>query len=272
MVENKSSLFGIIAIIIGASGLGLGVFSIVNSQTVEGSQGIPGEDAPGGIIVGIIDPDEGETISGNVTIRAMIAGSEDYTISILRNGTEFGTTLPMTWDTTLVMDGWWNITVIVMDVLTQDQSSDHVLVYVDNSPTMTKVYLNGPMLNFLSGYYYVDFNATSYDPENCFDFANYRYNIPKDGYYLIISQITTWLYDGDNIILEILNSTGSRFGFCAATGHPIPGSYAIVYFSDILYLQQGDYLRVRFEFNFISGTRSIFGGEEVTFFSIMCVS
>jgi len=137
MVENKSSLFGIIAIIIGASGLGLGAFSFVNFQVVEGPQGLPGEDgedAPGGIIIGIMDPDEGETISGNVTIRVMIAGSEDYTITILRNGTEIGTTLPMTWNTTFVADGWWNITVIATEIPTNIQNSDSVFVYVDNSP------------------------------------------------------------------------------------------------------------------------------------------
>lgn len=277
MVENKSSLFGIIAIIIGASGLGLGVFSVVNSQTVEGipggdgQDGIDGDDAPGGIIVGILDPDEGETISGNVTIRAMIAGSEAYTVSILRNGTEIGTTLPMKWNTILVPDGWWNITVIVMDVPTQDQSSDHVLVYVDNNPTMTRVYLQGSMLDLSAGSYDLDFNATSYDPENCFNLTTDRYYVPKDGYYLIICQITTNLGDGEYIVLQIRNST-SLYGFCIASGQSLPSSTTIAYYSDIRYLQQGDYLYVLFELVFSSGTRSISGGEAYTFFSIMCVS
>lgn len=286
MVENKSSLFGIIAIIIGTSGLGLGVFSVVNFQTVEGipgddgqdgidgddgQDGIDGDDAPGGIIVGILDPDEGETISGNVTIRAMIAGSEAYTVSILRNGTEIGTTLPMKWNTILVPDGWWNITVIVMDVLTQDQSSDHVLVYVDNNPTMTRVYLQGS-LDLSDGYYFLNFDATSYDPENCFDLITDRYYVPKDGYYLIISQISTVLSDNDRIFLEIRNSTYSRYGYCEASGHTGPSPWTTVYSSDIRYLQQGDYLYVLFVLVFSSGTRSICGGESFTFFSIMCVS
>lgn len=49
MVENKSSIFGIIALIIGASGLGLGAFSVVNFQTVEGPQGPPGDDGADGV-------------------------------------------------------------------------------------------------------------------------------------------------------------------------------------------------------------------------------
>lgn len=149
MVENKSFLFGIIAIIIGASGLGLGVFSIINFQVVqgpEGPQGIPGEDgqdgsdgtdgrdAPGGLIVGILDPDHGETLSGNVTIRALIYGSENYSISILRNGTVIGFSLPLIWDTSSIVDGWWNISVIVTDIEIFEESNDEVLIYVENNP------------------------------------------------------------------------------------------------------------------------------------------
>jgi hypothetical protein len=104
----------------------------------EGSQGLPGEDgtdgqdAPGGIIVGILDPDYGETLSGNVTIRAIIFGSEDYTLSILRNGTEIGTTLPMEWNSLTVDDGWWNITIVATDMATNDLNSDEVIVNVKN--------------------------------------------------------------------------------------------------------------------------------------------
>ena len=201
----------------------------------------------------------------------MIAGSEAYTVSILRNGTEIGTTLPMKWNTTLVPDGWWNITVIVMDVLTQDQSSDHLLVYVDNNPTMTRVYLQDS-IDLSDGYYNLNFDATSYDPENCFNLITDRYYVPKDGYYLIISQITAIVLDGELINLRIVNSTSSYYGFSVASGHSDPNIYTIVYSSDIRYLQQGDYLTVLFQLVFPGGGRSIYGGEAFTFFSIMCVS
>lgn len=152
MVENKSFLFGIIAIIIGASGLGLGVFSIVNFQVVEGPEGPPGEDgqdgidgtdgvgALGGLVVGILDPDYGEILSGNVTIRALIYGSINYTISILRNGTEIGMSLLMMWNTKTIADGWWNISIIAIDIGTNNQSQDEVVVYVRNVEEPTNIY------------------------------------------------------------------------------------------------------------------------------------
>jgi len=151
MVENKSSVFGIIAIIIGASGLGLGAFSIVNYQTIEGPQGLPGddgqdgidgvdgtdgidgEDVPGGFIVRILDPNHGEAVSGNITIRGLIYGSEDYSLSILRNGTEIGTLVPLIWDTSTVSDGWWNLSIIATDVSPNNQSQDEVLIYTYNN-------------------------------------------------------------------------------------------------------------------------------------------
>jgi len=49
MIENKGTIFGIIALIIGASGLGLGAFSIISIQMIEGEQGPPGEDGTDGI-------------------------------------------------------------------------------------------------------------------------------------------------------------------------------------------------------------------------------
>lgn len=48
MVENKSSLFGIIAIIIGATSLGIGTFSVINFQIVKGQDGLDGIDGVDG--------------------------------------------------------------------------------------------------------------------------------------------------------------------------------------------------------------------------------
>ncbi|MFX1281751.1 MAG: hypothetical protein ACFFA3_20550 [Promethearchaeota archaeon] len=136
MVENKSSLFGIIAIIIGASGLGVGAYSIVNFQTVEGPQGPPGDDgqdgsdAPGGLVVGILDPDQHETVWGEIEIRALVYGSNNYSVSVKANQTKIRTKLPTFWNTSLEVEGWYNLTVLIMDNKTKETASDMVWIQV----------------------------------------------------------------------------------------------------------------------------------------------
>jgi hypothetical protein len=159
-MEDRAYLaLSLIAIILGASGLGIGAFSVINFQKVEGPQGLQGppgpqgssgqngtdgqdgidglngtdgRDAPGWINVGIIDPDYGETISGSITIRAIIFGSDNYSISIFGNSSEIGTSLPMEWNSTTVVDGWWNITIVAVDITTNNVSTDEVLVFIMN--------------------------------------------------------------------------------------------------------------------------------------------
>lgn len=54
-------------------------------------------------------------------------------MSVLRNGIEFGTILPLEWDTRSVGNGWYNITVIAKDAITSTTVQDTVLVRVLNS-------------------------------------------------------------------------------------------------------------------------------------------
>ena len=136
MERNKMSAIAMIAVILGAAGLGAGAYSVISVQTgaIEGddgddgdtgaigTKGDEGQDAPGGIVVGLMDPDDGETVSGNVTIRAMVSGSEDYNIKVYVNGTLNTTYVPFEWNTTKLSDGWWNVTVIATDVATNDVS------------------------------------------------------------------------------------------------------------------------------------------------------
>ncbi|MFX0052982.1 MAG: hypothetical protein ACFE8U_17025, partial [Candidatus Hermodarchaeota archaeon] len=82
--------------------------------------------------VGIVDPDYGDIISGNITIRAIVFGSEIYSVSILGNGSEIGTSLPMEWNSTTVDDGWRNITIVATDISTNNMSHDEVLVFIKN--------------------------------------------------------------------------------------------------------------------------------------------
>jgi len=167
-MENRSSLFGIIAIIIGASGLGLGAFSMVNFQLIEGPEGpqgepgdngqdgikgddgldgingtdgedgLDGEDAPGGLVVGILDPGQHDTVWGEIEIRALVYGSNNFSVSVKANQTEIGTQLPTFWDTSLEIEGWYNITVIIMDTETKLTASDTVWILIDNPMSSSK--------------------------------------------------------------------------------------------------------------------------------------
>ncbi|MFX1514597.1 MAG: proprotein convertase P-domain-containing protein [Promethearchaeota archaeon] len=140
-MENRSSLFGIIAIIIGASGLGIGAYSVVNFQTVEGTQGPPGndgQDAPGGLVVGILDPDHHDTIWGEIEIRALVYGSNNYSVSVKANSTEIGTQLPTFWNASLEVEGWYNLTVIITDNETKITASDTVWILIDNPVSSEK--------------------------------------------------------------------------------------------------------------------------------------
>ncbi|MFX0207543.1 MAG: hypothetical protein ACFFDT_16270, partial [Candidatus Hodarchaeota archaeon] len=90
MEERAYIALSFIAVILGVSALGIGTYSVINFQMVEGPQGLQGpqglsglngtdgRDAPEGIIVGIVDPNYGDIISGNITIRAIVFGSETY--------------------------------------------------------------------------------------------------------------------------------------------------------------------------------------------------
>ncbi|MFX1481423.1 MAG: hypothetical protein ACFFCI_25365, partial [Promethearchaeota archaeon] len=147
-MENKSSLFGIIAIIIGASGLGVGAYSIVNFQIVEGPQGLPGDDgvdgqdAPGGLVVGILDPDHYDTVWGEIEIRALVYGSNNYSVSVIANQTQIGAQLPTFWNTSLEEEGWYNLTVLIIDIETKETASDTIWILIENPviPGVKEIY------------------------------------------------------------------------------------------------------------------------------------
>ncbi|MFX1280937.1 MAG: hypothetical protein ACFFA3_16415 [Promethearchaeota archaeon] len=188
MVKNKNSFFGLIALIIGLSGLAVGVYSVVNFQVVEGpsgKDGTDGKDALGGIIVKILDPDYDEVVSGNVKISAFIYGSENYSVSILRNGTEIGIFLPKVWNTSTIGNGWWNLSIIVIDIPSMDVAQDDVIVYVENI-ILSKIrgYSGGQTIPYATTEK-VDFDSLDYDLNSDFDLINDQFIAPRDGYYQI---------------------------------------------------------------------------------------
>ena len=135
MLKRRFAKVSIVAIIfvVASSFVLSGIMIYSTAQT-------PPEKQP--ITVGILDPDYGDTISGEIMIRAMILHSHPswgYTISVLINGTEISSSVPFEWDSTTEDDGWWNITVRVTDTH-GNVGSDEVLIYVENNPLIDIYY------------------------------------------------------------------------------------------------------------------------------------
>ena len=253
MAEKRNSLFVIVALIIGASGLGLGVFSVVNFHVVEGPQGPPGkdgqdgvdgtngtdgEDAPGGLI---LDPGEGEMVAGNITIRALIYGSEDYTVQILMNETEIGTSLPLIWNSSLVLDGWKNITVIVSDVATGEKSQDTVIIYVENINVNFRVRGSGFYL-LPTQWTVCDYVSFEYGENNYFNLTTDTFIAPKDGYYLINAHIS--VFDIVSGRYLHLSSFINGIVICYITEWST-GVYTEAHYSDVLWLGEGSTFQMK---------------------------
>ncbi|MFW9856802.1 MAG: hypothetical protein ACFFFG_17265 [Candidatus Thorarchaeota archaeon] len=233
---DRFNVISIIAVILGASGMALGAIYVVNFQVIEGppgpqglqgTQGVngidgqngidglngtDGRDAPGSIIVGILDPDHGDTVSGDVTIRALIFGSENYSLSILLNGTEIGTSLPMVWNSLTVADGWWNLTVVARDLTTNNITSDEVVGYVNNFGfTYVDVfpYIIIPNNGFTSGSTNVNFGGSAGNivhgstSMTSGAFCYYRFVVPDS--YITTENIIfhlVWAYSGLNPTID----------------------------------------------------------------------
>ncbi|MFX1346917.1 MAG: collagen-like protein [Promethearchaeota archaeon] len=243
MVENKSSLFGIIAIIIGASGLGIGAYSVVNFQLVEGPQGPPGndgldgingtngEDAPGGFIVRILDPNHEEVVSGNITIKALIYGSNSYIISVFRNGTEIGTHVPLEWDTTTVADGWWNLSVKATDLSTNNQSQDELSIYIFNNQLFLTNLTIGGINQALDAWTWGEFHLINFNLDftaNIFVFFNCKLSMSA----LVWVHMGFRLDDTDYFQLEYyqLGTTVEHFSMNAIYSNVEPGPHKISFY------------------------------------------
>jgi len=278
MERNKMSAMAMIAVILGAAGLGVGAYSVISVQTgaiegedgddgdtgatgligPEGDEGDDGQDAPGGIVIGIMDPDDGEIISGNVTIRAMVAGSENYDVKVYINGSLNATIVPFVWNSSKVSDGWWNVTVIATDVATNDVSQDEVIIYVDNSPVQStpraKAYKTGSQSFDINVWQKVDFDAESYDTTDSFNLGSDTYVIPEDGWYLIIGSLYI-APPGDGYVFTIAIYNMSDTSIITANLYFSEGNPSSIdlHISDIIWFSAGTFVDLRVRRNGGSG-------------------
>lgn len=287
MVENRSSLFGILALIIGASGLGLGTYSVVSFQVVEGPQGPPGDDGQDivGLQVGILDPDHLEIVSGVVEVRILLWNSSECSINVFINGSINATSVPWAWNTSKVSDGWWNVSVRVMDT-ESNVARDEVMVYVLNNPDPTPRAKVADVSDqgFYIGFHLIDFNAKNYDSTGSFNLTTDRYDVPESGYYLVTASTLLLIhgamggigfYQGE---LQIRIQMGAIISLTRFTEHlydTIDWTYFSLITTDVAYFSEGDQIQVNLAITYagvLEGPIGLIGGSENTFFTIAKLS
>ncbi len=134
---RKIMMVAIAAMAVGIAGISMGVFSIIYMNLDHGL-------AEENIYVRFTNLDEGDVLYGDVTIRALIIGSENCTVSLFANDTLIGNLVPLIWDSSMVADGWWNLRIEIHDIGSDRSATDTVLVRVEQpipTPGVTETIL-----------------------------------------------------------------------------------------------------------------------------------
>lgn len=131
-------IIAIAAMAVGIAGISMGVFSIIymnlDNRPVEEN-----------IYVRFTDFDEGGIVYGDVTIKALIIGCENYTVSLFANDSLIGSLVPLIWDSSMVADGWWNLRIEIHDIDSDRSATDSVLIKVEQpipTPGVTETIIN----------------------------------------------------------------------------------------------------------------------------------
>ena len=163
MPNGKNTAFFIIALVIGAAGIGMGAYSIIRYEVIEGPQGLQGD--PGLDGIDGIDGDDGTDGDDGVdgTIDNLVAVWENVTGS----GTSFKLTLGdiqvnnseffhMTDSNTTVhldQEGWYRFTLrFAWNSLELSLHAYYLQVYKNLSPTMDLVRVENPYTAFYCYY------------------------------------------------------------------------------------------------------------------------
>ena len=107
----------------------------------------------------------------------------------------------------------------------------------------------------------INFDVLDYDVTSDFNITTNRFICPTSGYYLISGMVTFTMQDGETILLAAYREGVYEAGSLAHASHSDSLSTG---FTDIIYLNAGDYLELR-AYHTGSGSRSIFGNAEGTY-------
>ena len=138
---------------------------------------------------------------------------------------------------------------------------------------MARVYYSGVSYTIPSGVSYVtlDYNAKSFDTHEAFNLLLNAYIIPETGFYHMIAQYSIGA-DTDDFYQILLFKNGNLISEKAYTSSRDTSAFGVS-ISDVHNFTEGDSLTIRaYQYNVGSLPRTIFDGEEFTFFTIMKVS
>lgn len=152
MSKGKGNALTIIALIIGASGLGIGIFSLLDIEIIEGPQGPPGTDGEDGTlhnVVGIWEDVHGAGIDYNVSLYLNVLNKSGY--------------YNLTDDTFLHLSkpGWYRFTIRThwMGLVPTDEYKlwlqkngvNHELIWWQNLPAQSIKEINGAVYAYSNG-------------------------------------------------------------------------------------------------------------------------
>ena len=138
---------------------------------------------------------------------------------------------------------------------------------------MARVYYSGLPVSIPSGvgYLVLDYNSKTFDTHEAYNLLLNVYIVPETGFYHVISQYSIdaeaddfyqiFLFKNDNMI--------SEKAYTSSINTNVLG----VSLSDVHNFTQGDRITIKvYQYNAASLPRTIFDGEQFTFFTIMKVS
>lgn len=113
----------------------------------------------------------------------------------------------------------------------------------------------------------IDYNQKSFDSHQAFDLTSNSYTIPEEGFYQVTAQISIDSIDGGFFTIN-LYSNDNRVCFRSSTCSRNTNTFGVV-LTDILMFNRGDSLTIRlYQSDPGSASRTIFDGEDFTFFAI----
>lgn len=160
---------------------------------------------------------------------------------------------------------------LIVDTSAGDNKKISAANLVWNNPYKAKAYRGSYSDISDNTWTKVSLDNESYDTNSNFDITtNYRYDVPINGYYLVIgsTQMTgTTISAGQCAIYK--NGTGIVYGTMQYGGD---GASVITNVSDIIYLTAGQYLELYAYGNVASAGVRVQGGVVVTFMTVCLMS